>query len=154
MKFVKICAFFFLCGSVCALETADRTAIQKIIQNYTDSWNFRECRGFADGFAEDADFVNVFGMKFSGRKQIEERHTQILQTLLKGSKLKILDTQLREVQPGLVIASVSWRLDGFRKAGSDINSPGEIQEGIFTQVFIHSDKEWEITASQNTLKQK
>ena len=90
-------------------------------------------------------------MHFSGKAEIEKRHIQILQTFLKGSTLEILRTQLREVQPGLVVAIVHWRCPGFRTPRSDLNKPGEVREGVFTQVFIHSGDKWEITASQNTL---
>lgn len=151
---LSIMLFIVSIHSAWALESADRSAIQGVIQGYADAWNLRQGRGFADGFAEDADFVNIFGMKFTGRDEIEERHINVITTLFKGSTFEVLYTQFREVRPGLVIASVHWKLDGFRNPGSDLNLPGETREGIFTQVFIRSNQKWEITASQNTLKPK
>jgi uncharacterized protein (TIGR02246 family) len=127
-----------------ALETTDQEAIKKVITAYTQAWNEQGGKGFADGFAQDADFVNIFGMKFSGKEEIEARHINILQTFLKNSKMEILRTHLREVQKGLVIATIYWRVKGFKK-------PDAIQDGIFTQVFIQQEEKWEITASQNTL---
>lgn len=143
--------FCFLGISGQALEHADELAIRKIVQNYTDSWNQRDCKGFAEDFSTDADFVNIFGMKFSGKAEIENRHIKILQTFLKGSKLEIVDTHLREIQPGLVIGTIYWKIYGFHTPGSDMNKPGEIRDGIFTQVFVNTNKKWEITASQNTM---
>lgn len=143
--FAWITAFLLVVFNVAsALEKADQEAIERVIAGYTHAWNEQECRGFADGFAKDADFVNIFGMKFSGREEIEERHVKILQTFLKNSKLEILQTQLREVQKGLVIATIYWKVQGFKKVGA-------IQEGVFTQVFVQAGEKWEITASQNTL---
>lgn len=150
-NFILALFFCFLGTSAQALEQADESAIRSIVQNYTDSWNQRECKGFAEGYSEDADFVNIFGMKFSGKAEIEERHVKILQTFFKGSKLEIVDTQLREVQPGLVIGTIRWKLNGFRTPGSDMSKPGEVRTGIYTQVFVNANKKWEITASQNTL---
>lgn len=149
--FILFVLMFINVHSAFALEDADRNSILTVIQNYTNSWNLNECKGFANGFTEDADFVNIYGMVFSGKEEIEARHIKILQTFLKGSMLYILDTRLREVQPGLVIALVHWRLDGYRNPGSDISKAGETREGIYTQVFIKSEKDWEITSSQNTL---
>lgn len=153
--FHNICVLVALClvsfHSVFALKQEDRSAIQEVINGYADSWNQREGRGFGDGFTADADFVNLFGMYFSGKTEIENRHVQILQTILKGSTLQILDSSLREVQPGLVIALVRWKLLGNGKH-FQLNTAGEIREGIFTQVFIKRDDKWLITASQNTLK--
>jgi uncharacterized protein (TIGR02246 family) len=155
-NFVKHYALVALfCGSinfVSALEQKDELAIQKVIQFYTNSWNQHGGKDFASVYAENADFVNIYGVKFSGKDEIEARHIKILQTFLKDSKLEILDTSLREIQPGVVIASVRWRLEGYRSPSSDLNQPGETRDGIFTQVFVNSNNQWEITASQNTLK--
>lgn len=143
-------AIFF--NALVALEPVDESAINRVIQDYTHSWNEKEGNGFADHYSEQADFVNIFGMKFCGKTEIENRHTTILQGLLKGSKLETLETTYREVQPGLVIATVFWKLNGFRTPGSDLKLPGEVREGVFTHVLVQTNGKWEITASQNTLK--
>jgi uncharacterized protein (TIGR02246 family) len=106
-----------------------------------ESWNERDCQGFGDGFAEDADFVNIFGMVFSGQEEIEARHVQIMQTFLKATKLQMVDTKLREVRPGVVVALIHWSLEGHPKIG----------QGVFTQLFVQGDSGWEIAAAQNTL---
>jgi uncharacterized protein (TIGR02246 family) len=153
---IKACVLVMLSlfSGAFALEQTDRSAIQKVIQDYTDSWNLHGGKGFADGFTEDADFVNIFGGKFSGKAEIENRHIKIIQTIFKDSKFEILSTQLREVQPGVVTALVDWQLKGFRTPGSDMSLPGETRKGVFTQVFIRSGDAWKIAASQNTLMPK
>ena len=108
-------------------------------------------KGFADGFTEHADFVNIFGMHFVGRAEIEARHVAILQTLLKDSTLEILEIKLREVQPGLVVAIVRWQVEGFRSPHTDLTQPGVTRRGIFSHLFIQVAERWQITATQNTL---
>lgn len=151
----KLCLLFLFCvvcfNQAFALDSSDKEAIENVIKNYAIAWNDHEGKGFGDGFTEDADFVNIFGMHFSGKEEIERRHLHILQTFSKGSKLQISNTRLREVYPGLVIALVRWRVEGFRDPGSDMSQPGNSREGIFTQVFIKQNGKWEITASQNTV---
>jgi uncharacterized protein (TIGR02246 family) len=137
-----------------ALSGGDQAAMEKVIADYTDSWNRFEGKGFGKDFTEDADFVNIFGMKFAGRQEIEERHVKILQTFYKGSNLEILKTEFREVQPEFVIANVYWRLYGCRPPGPDCTSPGETREGVFMQVFVRDGGKWAITASQNTMAPK
>lgn len=149
--FFFVIVFLVSVNSVFSLEKSDRNEIQEVIKNYTDSWNLRGGKGFGDGYTQDADFVNIFGMVFSGKAEIEERHIQILRTFLEGSNLEIVDSQLREAQPGLVIALVRWKLTGYRAPGSTANKTPEGREGIYTHVFIKSDKKWKIAASQNTL---
>jgi uncharacterized protein (TIGR02246 family) len=128
-----------------SLFAFEQDEIESIIQDYTHAWNLHEGRGFGANFTEDADFVNIFGDHFSGKDEIEKRHVAILQTFLKGSILEILDTRLREVQPGLVIALVRWKIQ------NPVSLKLDNREGIFTQVFIQSSSTWQITASQNTL---
>ena len=137
-------ALLIFCNFAFALEKTDREAIEKVVADYTYAWNEQGCKGFANGFAPDADFVNIFGMKFSGKEEIESRHIHILRTILKDSKMEILKTCLREVQEGLVIATIYWQVKGFK-----IGEP--VRDGIFTQVFVRQGGKWEITASQNTL---
>jgi uncharacterized protein (TIGR02246 family) len=137
--------------SASALDEFDRNTIQTVIQGFADSWNLRQGKGLADGFTDDADFVNIYGMVFSGRATIEERHLKILQTFLKGTHMAITDIQLREAQPGVVIALVRWKVDGYHDPGTDLSLPGVMREGIFTEVFIKENNNWKITAAQNTL---
>lgn len=152
MKHFLLFIFVGLSAFGYCLDSADRSAMESIIQGYTDSWNMHQGKGFADNCSEDADWVNIFGMHFSGRVEIEERHRRILTTFYKDSILKITDQSFREVQPGLVIAIVRWKLDGYRDPGPDNTKPGTTREGIFTHVFINKDNKWEMTASHNTIK--
>jgi uncharacterized protein (TIGR02246 family) len=150
LNILVVCCFLSI-QALFAIEQEDRFAIQTIIQDYIIAWNEQEGRGFANDFSEDADFVNVVGMCFSGREEIEQRHIKILQSFLKGSQFELVNLKLREVQVGLIIALVHWRLEGYRNLTSDENEPTETREGIFTHVFVQFDKTWKIVASQNTL---
>lgn len=147
--FLSLCAIGFLSFAF-ALEQADEAAIRTAIENLQTVWNERGGKGAADYFAEDATFVNIFGTNFVGKTEIEKRHIEILGTFLKGSTLHITNSQLREVQPGLVIGLIDWEVEGFRRPG--MSGPGETKSGVFTQVFVKKGEKWEIAASQNTMR--
>lgn len=152
--FASLLIFFTLSINMgFALSDSERAEVEGVIHNYAEAWNERACVGFANDFSADADFVNIYGMHFSGREEIESRHVRIMQSFLKDSKLKIENIKLREIHPGLIIALVHWSLDGFHRMGSDLSEPGKTRKGLFTHVFLHN-KKWEIVASQNTLKLK
>jgi uncharacterized protein (TIGR02246 family) len=154
-KLVVIFAFFGICSNTgFALEPADHTAIEKIVQDLTDAWNLKEGHGFADNYTEDADFVNIYGKHFSGRNEIEKRHVNILQTFMKGSNLSVTNVRLREIKPGIVVALVNWKLEGYRHPRARINSTGMVREGIFTHVLANTNNKWEIIASHNTVTQR
>ena len=154
MKSIRILTFLLILTSFqtsYALCQDDEDCITNIINDYVDAWNNHSGRGFADHFAPDSDFINIFGMHFRGKEAIQERHDAILDTFLKGSTFTITDLALREVNPNLVMAFVRWKVEGFHKPGSDQNGPEETSQGIFSHVFINDTGEWEITATQNTL---
>ncbi len=143
---------FLLCLQCAfAIEPKDQLAIDKVVQRWTHAWNRDAGVGLGKLYSDDADFVNIFGMHFHGGSEIEERHVAILRTFLQGSLFSVVDMQFREVSPGLVIALVHWKLDGFYRPNQDRSSSGEIRYGRFTHVFIKREGKWEITATQNTL---
>jgi uncharacterized protein (TIGR02246 family) len=45
-----------------------------VIKALSDSWNSHDMANYAAQFTEDADFVNVVGMHWRGRQQIETMH--------------------------------------------------------------------------------
>jgi uncharacterized protein (TIGR02246 family) len=147
---VLACSVFFL-TSLFALDPSDQASITRVLLEMANAWNTQEGYGFADGYAEDADFINIYAMHFSGKKEIEERHVKILQTFMKGSKFEVMDVKLREIQPGVVVALEHWKVAGFHSPNSDMNGPGEVRQGTFTHVFLKKVNQWEIVASQNTL---
>lgn len=153
MKKSQILSIFFLLlfQSSFTIEPADQSAIINVVQKWSNAWNHGAGTGIGDLYSENADFVNIFGLHFRGRAEIEARHVKILQTFLQGSTFSVTDTQLREVHPDLVIGVICWKVDGFHIPGQDMNTPGETRHGTFTHVFINRESGWEITATHNAL---
>lgn len=148
-RWLTFSLFLILPFSIFGFDIADQNSIRNIVGHFANAWNNHEGRGFADYYAEDADFVNIFGMTFSGKPEIERRHIQILETFLKGSNFEVIDQKLREVKPGLVIALVYWKVTGIQKPGE--SSAIETMKGVFTHTFVKNGEKWEIVSTQNTL---
>lgn len=152
MKYIFYLLFVFcvvtLFNSLHALETSDKEVIQQVISQMTEGWNHSSGKVFAEHYSEDASFVNIFGMLFSSKEEIAVRHDKIFDTFMKGSIFEVNDQQLREVQPGLVIAHVRWKVTNIPP--SDKLLFRSTMDGIFTHVFVKSSENWNITFSQNT----
>ncbi|MGL5264141.1 MAG: YybH family protein, partial [Candidatus Rhabdochlamydia sp.] len=145
-KNLSFSLFFILSfTSLFALNTSDRNAINKVVEHFAYAWNDCEGKGFGDYYAQDADFVNIFGTAFSGKQEIETRHIKILETFLKGSIFEVIETKVREIKPEVVIAQVYWKVTNIQKSGA------ETMKGIFTHTFVKNNGTWEITSTQNTL---
>lgn len=135
-------------SSIFALDTNDHKTINQIIEHFTNAWNDHGGQGSADYYTQDADFVNIFGMAFAGKQEIEERHIKIHESFLKGSIFEVTNLRLREAKPGVVIAHVYWKVSNIQKPGKD--PLDETTKGIFTHLFLKNQDKWEITATQNT----
>lgn len=143
--FMKHILFLLCAFALHGLESADRNAIQNKIDHFTIAWNEYGGVGSSDFYAEDADFVNIFGMAFSGKEEIEARHVKIMETFLKGSKFEVVGLKLREAKTDVVVAQVDWKVSGIQNGAPDML-------GIFTHIFLKNGDEWQIASTQNTKK--
>lgn len=151
MKKYLLLPLVLLSSALFSLEPNDNHEIVQIIYGLENSWNQNSGHGFADYYTQDADFVNVLGMVFHSREEIEERHVKILETILKGSKYETLAYSIREVKPDVVVAHVHWQVSNIPKP---IRAPfKETIKGVFTHVLVKTNDHWEIIATQNTLAQ-
>ncbi len=150
MKFNFLLVFLTLTTAAYALDRSDKVAIDAIIERMSETWNHQAGNGFADSYAQNASFVNIFGMAFFGKEEIEKRHVAVLDSFLKGSKFQVDALSLREVQPGIAIVLMDWTVT--HVPTEDNFHLGSTLQGVYTHVFVNHNGKWEITASQNTLK--
>lgn len=150
-KYMSFCLLIILSAtsSMFALDTTDHKTINQMIEHFSNAWNYHEGHGSADYYAQDADFVNIFGMAFAGKQEIETRHIKIHEAFLKGTTFEVIDLKLREASPEIVIAHVYWKVSNIQKPGKD--PLNETTKGIFTHVFFKNHGKWEIIATQNTI---
>ena len=150
-KYISAFLFFtcFYLTSSFALSEQDHGAINGIIDNFTNAWNHNEGKGSADHYTSDADFINIFGMAFSSKEAIEDRHVKIHETFLKGSIFKVVDVKLKEITSDVVSAQVYWEVSGIKQ--SPVKALKDTINGIFTHTFVKNNDRWEIASTQNTL---
>jgi len=56
-----------------------------ILQRLEAAWNRYDSVSFAGAFAEDANFIHIFGGQLDGRPAIEAAHRNIFETIYRGS---------------------------------------------------------------------
>src|SRR5262245_4006087 len=105
-------------------------------------------RRFAGCFAEDADFVNVRGWWWRGRREIEENHTVFHATIFRESSMELELASTRDVCRGALVAHVRWRMVGHEVGGRQQTSEPRI--GIWSWVIRDRDGRAEIVSSHNT----
>lgn len=143
-----------------AQTVPDVAPIRHTVAMFADAWNHHDMKAFGQIFATDADFVNVTGVWWKGRAEIELHHAYSHGTIGK-SEAAALDPRLlyygifghstmvfasmtvRLARPDLAIAHVSWRLTGDSRTTL-------ARTGVLTFVLAPTNGRWLIVAAQNT----
>ena len=129
-------------------STIAAPGIETVVSAVVDAWNRHDMKAYAAQFTEDADFVNVVGMHFRGRPQIEAVHIDLHRTIFRNSNLRSVNTTVRPVNDQVAMAHVAWEMTG-AEGLPGWNVP-ELRKGMMSLVLVRSGDRWLITAAQNT----
>jgi len=129
-------------------STMTATGIDAVVSAVVDAWNRHDMKAYSALFTEDADFVNVVGMHFRGRPQIEAVHIDLHRTIFKNSNLRAVSTTVRPVNDQVTLAHIAWEMSG-AEGLPGWNVP-ELRKGMMSLVLVRTGDRWLITAAQNT----
>src|SRR5690606_14170340 len=131
-------------------RTADRRAIERLVDSLADAWGRGDAAAFASRFADDGSFANVVGMFFRGRDAFRDRHDAVFKTLFRGSTLSLGIASLRFIRPDVAIADLDAALRGFEAlpAGLNAMADGTVRTRLL-MVLAKEQGEWWISAYHN-----
>ena len=121
--------------------------VRRVIDAFADCWNRHDMAAFAALFAPDAEFVNVVGMWWRGRAEIQAAHEFTHSSLFKDSRLSTLETQVRLPAEGVALARSRWRLEGHVGPDGSALPP---RNGLLLSVLQYKAGAWQIIDAQNT----
>ena len=124
--------------------TTDEQVMQGILQQLENAWNHYDSVSFAEVFAEDANFIHIFGGQLDGRVAIEAAHRNIFETIYKGSHASFMLRSIRFLRPD--VAVVFARAHVKFKEGNEARE----METRPTLVVLKEQEKWQIVAFQNT----
>ena len=130
-----------------ASAATDRSEIERLAAGFTDSWNSHDMGQFAHLFAHDADFVNVAGMWWKNREEIEKAHAYSHSTFFKNSRLSGQIAGLKFLRPDLATVHILWELVGQIEPDGSVGQP---RKGVLLLVCGKQDGAWHIHTAQNT----
>ncbi|WP_166416796.1 SgcJ/EcaC family oxidoreductase [Cochlodiniinecator piscidefendens] len=110
-------------------------------------WNARNAAGLASLFVEDADFVNVVGLWWNNRTDIEKAHDYGLGTFFRHSTVEVRRTKVRQITDGIAVVHARCKLIG------QIDKQGQtLDPRIAIMVFVvqRQNDGWHILTAQNT----
>jgi uncharacterized protein (TIGR02246 family) len=130
-----------------SLLPPDAAALADLLRALEDAWNAGDGFRYATFFAEDADFVNIFGVHGKGRQAIAERHDLIFRTFFKGSRNQFSVVGVRYLSADLILVHLR----------SNLNIPDGAHKGamktLASCILVRNREAWQITAFHNTRQQ-
>jgi uncharacterized protein (TIGR02246 family) len=121
---------------------------ESIPRIFVEAWNQRDAVKLASIFDEDAEFVNVTGLWWHNRKDIEKAHDYGLRTIFNESTLKLIQTKVKYLAEDIAVVQAKMRLSG-QTPTDKVSDPGA-RRNIFTFVLHRSGEQWSVASAQNT----
>jgi hypothetical protein len=135
--------------------------VQNFVARFVTAWNNHDMDALGKLFAIDADFVNVVGIRFKGRQEIQMNHAWAHGTIpidtpgfqgdaararygiFKNSTLRLLKIDVRFLSKDVALAYLDSELLG------DSRTPNP-RRSLILFVLTRQNSEWLIVAAQNT----
>ncbi len=120
---------------------------QDIPTFFAKAWNAGDAAALGRLFVEDADFVNVVGLWWHNRSDIERAHEYGLKTFFKFAQLSVRRTKVRLLDENNAVIHVRWMLSGqLDKDGNTLDD----RTAIMMFVAQRQEDRWAVVAAQNT----
>lgn len=129
------------------MRPADEQLIQAVVESWEEAWNRHDMSLMATLVCDDADFVNVWGMHWQGRAQIEQEHAARHRTQFRDSVWATREARIQFLRPDVALVHLGWSMQGGRDPDGAQRPP---REGLFTWIMLKEPGRWRIRAAHNT----
>lgn len=130
------------------IVSSDASQIDAVVARLAEAWNRHDSEAYGAEFTSDSDFVNVLGAHFHGRQQIAEQHAFLFQSIMRDSRLHILQHSIRFVTDAVAVVHIKWEMEGHQPP------PGwnvaEVRQGVLSLTVVREATDWKIAAAHNT----
>jgi uncharacterized protein (TIGR02246 family) len=125
------------------------SSVSRLAEQFVTIWNAHDMERLQDLYADDADFVNVIGMRWQGASEIARMHVVLHESRMRHTALRSEGMTVRVLAPSVAVVHDTWVLTG--DPGAPGWKVGEQRRGILVHVLkMDGAGKWHITVSQNT----
>ena len=128
------------------LTKEDEQGIRKTINGFVAAWNTSDMKAMDKLFCEDAEFVNVVGMHWRGRAQIDAAHIVFDMLIFHGVQMKVDSIGVRPLGSDYAIAVVLETLDSYTTPSGQVVPKGQVRG---SWVLARNGGDWKIAHCQN-----
>lgn len=117
-----------------------------LIDRLAEAFNTKDADAFAALFADDAEYVNIFGQRMRRRDGIAAGHQAVFASLLAGSRFTVTGTDVMPLGQDVALMHATWRRDRLPGATPATLPAGT---GIFTFVARRAGDDWLLAGATN-----
>ena len=107
----------------CEINASDQEKIRAVVMGFFEAWNHHDMKAFAELFTDDADWINIVGMHWRGKKALVRAHEVFHSTIFQNTDMTPTDVGMRSVTSEVAVAVVTL------KAGDFTSPDGEVKSG-------------------------
>jgi uncharacterized protein (TIGR02246 family) len=128
-------------------RVAEAAAVREVGAAFVDDWNRHDMKSLGSLFADDAQFVNVIGLWWHSRAEIQKEHEALHATRMRTSHVVAGETRVQLLGPDAAVLLMRWQLTG--DTGIDgVTLP--MRQGVMSLVTVRAGNTWQIASAQNT----
>lgn len=128
--------------------SAADAAPEALAHAFAEAWNRGDAAALAALFDADAEFVNVVGLWWHSRAEIERAHAYGLARLFPGSTLRVTATRTKALAEGIAVVHARMRLTG-QAPVAGVAVPGP-RTTVFSFVVRRTADGWRCASAHNT----
>jgi uncharacterized protein (TIGR02246 family) len=135
------------------LSPADEAAVRRTVTRLTTNFQNHHFADMAAYTTPDVSWVNIVGMWWRGRAQVQQAHQQIFDTIFKGVAFTPGRATVRGIAPGVAVVNMYCHVGAFYPPdGIDHGSNKEgDDDNLLTLVLVKKQGNWLLAAAQNTV---
>ena len=126
----------------------DEQAIKDVLHGYGDAWNRHDMKALAELFTDDANWVNIVGMHWSGKAAVVRGHEAYHRTFFQTTDIELAETQIRALAPGVAAAVVLLKVGPFTPPDG---IPRPKADNRLSLVLTKHGGQWRIAQGHNTV---
>jgi len=126
---------------------SEEEAVRAIGARLIETWNAHDMKAFAQLHTDDAEFVNVYGMWWTGRPRIQAEHEATHATVFRKSHLTATEVRVKFLRTDVASLHMRWDLTGLALPNGQ---PIPDRKGVLVYILVKDGGEWRIAVGQNT----
>jgi uncharacterized protein (TIGR02246 family) len=150
MKRLIISVLFLTCTifGFSQVKSADEIAVEKQIDALLVSWNNHNYADIANYATEDCDWVNIVGMWWKNRKEVQFAHQTFHDGMFKNVNLVKKAVHTRIIAKDVIVAHLEQRI------GAYISPSGTVfpeADNLTLMIYVKKGEKWLLTAAENVV---